>query len=72
VRNAQTAQRHRLNVGAIVSPAVLSVRIAGRRGTAGRTRVLRSRAPARRCRCRRCATGDAPRGCPGARSRAPS
>jgi ATP-dependent helicase Lhr and Lhr-like helicase len=28
VRDAQTAQRHRLNVGAIVSPAVLSVRIA--------------------------------------------
>ncbi|MBV8681505.1 MAG: DNA ligase-associated DEXH box helicase, partial [Caulobacteraceae bacterium] len=27
---------HRLNVGAIVSPAMLSVRIAGRRGTAGR------------------------------------
>jgi ATP-dependent Lhr-like helicase len=36
VRNAQTAQRHRLNVGAIVSPAMLSVRIAGRRGGAGR------------------------------------
>ncbi len=28
VRDAQTAQRHRLNVGAIVSPAMLSVRIA--------------------------------------------
>ena len=28
VRNAETAQRHRLNVGAIVSPAVLTVRIA--------------------------------------------
>lgn len=28
VRNAETAQRHRLNVGAIVSPAMLSVRIA--------------------------------------------
>ena len=28
VRDAQTAQRHRLNVGAILSPAVLSVRIA--------------------------------------------
>jgi ATP-dependent Lhr-like helicase len=28
VRNAQTAQRHRLNVGAILSPAMLSVRIA--------------------------------------------
>jgi len=36
VRNAQTAQRHRLNVGAIVSPAMLSVRIAGRRGGIGR------------------------------------
>jgi ATP-dependent Lhr-like helicase len=28
VRNAETAQRHRLNVGAIVSPAMLTVRIA--------------------------------------------
>lgn len=36
VRNAQTAQRHRLNVGAIVSPAMLSVRLAGRRGGVGR------------------------------------
>jgi ATP-dependent Lhr-like helicase len=36
VRNPETAQRHRLNVGAIVSPAVLSVRIASRRGMAGR------------------------------------
>ncbi|MDP3660445.1 ligase-associated DNA damage response DEXH box helicase [Phenylobacterium sp.] len=36
VRNAQTAQRHRLNVGAILSPAVLSVRLAGRRGSVGR------------------------------------
>src|SRR5262249_23023141 len=37
VRNAETAQRHRLNVGAIVSPAMLSVRIAsGRRATPGR------------------------------------
>ncbi|MGA0607908.1 ligase-associated DNA damage response DEXH box helicase [Phenylobacterium sp. VNQ135] len=36
VRNQQTAQRHRLNVGAIVSPAVLSVRIAGRAGRGGR------------------------------------
>jgi len=35
VRNLQIAQRHRLNVGAIVSPAMLSVRIATRRG-AGR------------------------------------
>jgi ATP-dependent Lhr-like helicase len=36
VRNAQTAQRHRLNVGAIVSPAMLAVRLAGRRGSVGR------------------------------------
>jgi ATP-dependent Lhr-like helicase len=36
VRNAQTAQRHRLNVGAIVSPAMLAVRIGGRRGAPGR------------------------------------
>jgi len=36
VRNAETAQRHRLNVGAIVSPAMLSVRIATRRGGGGR------------------------------------
>jgi ATP-dependent Lhr-like helicase len=36
VRDAATAQRHRMNVGAIVSPAVLSVRIAGRRGLPGR------------------------------------
>lgn len=36
VRNAQTAQRHRLNVGAIVSPAMLAVRLAGRRGGVGR------------------------------------
>jgi ATP-dependent Lhr-like helicase len=36
VRDPATAQRHRLNVGAIISPAVLSVRIAGRRGSAGR------------------------------------
>ena len=36
VRDAQTAQRHRLNVGAIVSPAVLSVRMAGRGGRGGR------------------------------------
>ncbi len=28
VRNSQTAQRHRLNVGAIISPAMLAVRIA--------------------------------------------
>ena len=32
VRNAQVAQRHRMNVGAIVSPAVLSVRMAMRGG----------------------------------------
>jgi ATP-dependent Lhr-like helicase len=36
VRNPQTAQRHRLNVGAIVSPAMLSVRIGGRRGVGGK------------------------------------
>ncbi|MGN6556897.1 MAG: helicase-related protein [Solirubrobacterales bacterium] len=36
VRNGETAQRHRLNVGAIVSPAMLSVRLAGRRGGVGR------------------------------------
>lgn len=36
-RNAETVLRHRLNVGAIVSPAMLSVRIAsGRRATPGR------------------------------------
>src|SRR5580658_6774086 len=37
VRNEETALRHRMNVGAIVSPAMLSVRIATRRGgTPGR------------------------------------
>ncbi|HWA62029.1 MAG TPA: ligase-associated DNA damage response DEXH box helicase [Caulobacteraceae bacterium] len=37
VRNPETALRHRLNVGAIVSPAMLAVRIAsGRRATPGR------------------------------------
>jgi ATP-dependent helicase Lhr and Lhr-like helicase len=36
VRNAETAQRHRLNVGAIVSPAMLAVRIAMRGGRGGR------------------------------------
>jgi ATP-dependent Lhr-like helicase len=36
VRNLETAQRHRLNVGAIVSPAMLAVRIAIRRGQGGR------------------------------------
>ena len=36
VRNAETAQRHRLNVGAIISPAMLSVRISMGRGRAGR------------------------------------
>ncbi|RAK56797.1 ligase-associated DNA damage response DEXH box helicase [Phenylobacterium deserti] len=36
VRDQATAQRHRLNVGAIVSPAVLSVRMAGRGGRGGR------------------------------------
>jgi ATP-dependent helicase Lhr and Lhr-like helicase len=38
VRNAETAQRHRLNVGAIVSPAMLAVRIATRRGPNGPAR----------------------------------
>jgi ATP-dependent Lhr-like helicase len=32
VRNAQTAQRHRMNVGAIVTAATLNVRVASRRG----------------------------------------
>ena len=32
VRNPETALRHRMNVGAIVSPAMLSVRLASRRG----------------------------------------
>ena len=36
VRNPQTAIRHRLNVGAIISPEMLSVRLAGRRNTPGR------------------------------------
>jgi ATP-dependent Lhr-like helicase len=37
VRNDETALRHRMNVGAIVSPAMLSVRVVGRRrGTVGR------------------------------------
>ncbi|HEX6867088.1 MAG TPA: ligase-associated DNA damage response DEXH box helicase, partial [Caulobacteraceae bacterium] len=36
VRNPQTAQRHRMNVGAIVTPETLSVRLAGRRNTPGR------------------------------------
>jgi len=37
VRNEETALRHRMNVGAIVSPTMLSVRISGRRrGTVGR------------------------------------
>jgi ATP-dependent Lhr-like helicase len=35
-RNGQIAQQHRMNVGAIVSPATLSVRLAGRRGVPGR------------------------------------
>jgi ATP-dependent Lhr-like helicase len=35
-RNGQVAQAHRLNVGAIVSPAVLSVRLAMRGGRGGR------------------------------------
>ena len=36
VRNGEVALRHRLNVGAIVSPAMLAVRVAGRRGAVGR------------------------------------
>src|SRR6185312_12285314 len=36
VRNPEVAQRHRLNVEAIVSPAMLAVRLAGRRGSVGR------------------------------------
>jgi len=36
VRNEETALRHRMNVGAIVSPAMLSVRVVSRRGVAGR------------------------------------
>src|SRR5215472_15594702 len=36
VRNDETALRHRMNVGAIVSPAMLSVRMATRRGMPGR------------------------------------
>ncbi|MBI1196571.1 MAG: DEAD/DEAH box helicase [Phenylobacterium sp.] len=36
VRDLNVAQRHRLNVGAIVSPAMLAVRIASRRGQPGR------------------------------------
>jgi ATP-dependent helicase Lhr and Lhr-like helicase len=36
VRNDETALRHRMNVGAIVSPAMLSVRMVSRRGQAGR------------------------------------
>jgi ATP-dependent Lhr-like helicase len=36
VRNAEAALRHRMNVGAIVTAAMLSVRIASRRGTPGR------------------------------------
>src|SRR5690606_9207958 len=36
VRNGEIAARHRLNVGAIISPAMLSVRMAGRRGAVGR------------------------------------
>lgn len=33
VRNAQTAQRHRMNVGAIVGAATLNIRTPGRRGS---------------------------------------
>ena len=36
VRNPQTALRHRLNAGTIVAAATLNLRLAGRRGVAGR------------------------------------
>ena len=36
VRNVQTAQRHRMNVGTIVAAATLNVRVASRRGGASR------------------------------------
>ncbi|MDR3509456.1 MAG: helicase-related protein, partial [Caulobacteraceae bacterium] len=36
VRNGETALRHRLNCGAIVGPAVLNIRMTGRRGVPGR------------------------------------
>lgn len=36
VRNQHIAQRHRMNVGAIVSPSTLNVRVASRRGGASR------------------------------------
>jgi ATP-dependent Lhr-like helicase len=36
VRNAQTAQRHRMNVGTIVAAATLNVRVASRRGGASK------------------------------------
>ncbi|GAA0651491.1 ligase-associated DNA damage response DEXH box helicase [Brevundimonas lenta] len=36
VRNQQTAQRHRMNVGAIVAAATLNVRVASRRGGSGK------------------------------------
>ena len=36
VRNAQTAQRHRMNVGAIVSAGTLNIRVASRRGGAAK------------------------------------
>lgn len=39
VRNAQTAQRHRMNVGTIVAAATLNVRIASRRGSASKQLV---------------------------------
>jgi ATP-dependent Lhr-like helicase len=39
VRNADTAQRHRMNVGAIVAAGTLNVRVASRRG-AGATKQL--------------------------------
>jgi ATP-dependent Lhr-like helicase len=38
-RNAQMILRHRMNIGAIVSPAMLAVRIAGRRGAPGGRKI---------------------------------
>ena len=49
VRNAETALRHRLNVGAIVSPAMLSVRIASAAARRPGARSARSRRAISRC-----------------------
>ena len=43
VRNAEMALRHRMNIGAIVSPAVLSVRLASRRVSCARSQDRRGR-----------------------------